>query len=40
VRDAFTLEVPRGKIDSPVVILLAATFGDVLLIDQRVCDPS
>lgn len=40
VRDAFTLEPPQGKIDSPVVILLAARFGDVLLIDQRVCDPS
>lgn len=40
VRDAFTLEVPVGKIDSPVVILLAASFGDVLLIDQRVSDPS
>jgi pantoate--beta-alanine ligase len=40
VRDAFTLAKPVGKIDSPVVILLAARFGDVLLIDQRVCDPS
>lgn len=40
VRDAFTLDVPAGQINSPVVILLAARFGDVLLIDQRVCDPS
>ena len=40
VRDAFTLEKPQGKINSPVVILLAVRFGDVLLIDQRVCDPS
>jgi pantoate--beta-alanine ligase len=40
VRDAATLEVPQGQINTPVVILLAATFGDVLLIDQRVCDPS
>lgn len=40
VRDATSLEVPTGKVTAPVVILLAATFGDVLLIDQRVCDPS
>lgn len=40
VRDAHTLEVPSGQIDSAVVILLAVRFGDVLLIDQRVADPS
>ena len=40
VRDAASLEVPTGKITAPIVILLAVTFGDVLLIDQRVCDPS
>ncbi|MBU2937656.1 MULTISPECIES: pantoate--beta-alanine ligase [Pacificibacter] len=40
VRDAASLEVPTGQITAPVVILLAATFGDVLLIDQRVCDPN
>nr|WP_319249205.1 pantoate--beta-alanine ligase [uncultured Celeribacter sp.] len=40
VRDATTLEKINGPIDRPVVILLAARFGDVLLIDQRVADPS
>lgn len=40
VRDAASLDVPDRKITAPVVILLAATFGDVLLIDQRVCNPS
>ncbi|RPE67253.1 pantothenate synthetase [Pacificibacter maritimus] len=40
VRDATSLEVPQGQIDRAVVILLAVRFGDVLLIDQRVCDPS
>lgn len=40
VRDAHTLEVPIGQIDSAVVILLAVRFGDVLLIDQRVADPN
>jgi pantoate--beta-alanine ligase len=40
VRDAHTLQVPVGQIDSAVVILLAVRFGDVLLIDQRVADPS
>jgi pantoate--beta-alanine ligase len=40
VRDAASFEVPTGKITAPIVILLAVTFGDVLLIDQRVCDPS
>ncbi|MCA0042706.1 pantoate--beta-alanine ligase [Celeribacter litoreus] len=40
VRDAATLETVDGKIAGPVVILLAARFGDVLLIDQRVADPS
>lgn len=40
VRDAHTLDVPVGQIDSAVVILLAVRFGDVLLIDQRVADPS
>ena len=40
VRDAATLEQIEGQIDRPVVILLAARFGDVLLIDQRVADPT
>ena len=40
IRDAATLEKINGPIDRPVVILLAARFGDVLLIDQRVADPS
>lgn len=40
VRDAATLEVVEGKITHPVVILLAARFGDVLLIDQRVATPA
>lgn len=40
VRDAATLEMVEGKITRPVVILLAARFGDVLLIDQRVATPA
>ena len=36
IRDAQTLEPVRGRPPRPVVILLAARFGDVLLIDQRV----
>ncbi|WP_417249559.1 pantoate--beta-alanine ligase [Celeribacter sp.] len=40
VRDAATLEEVTGQITAPVVILLAARFGDVLLIDQRVADPT
>lgn len=39
VRDAGTLEEIEGQITAPAVILLAARFGDVLLIDQRVVDP-
>lgn len=38
VRDAQTLDALNGPITAPVVILLAVRFGDVLLIDQRVCD--
>ncbi len=40
VRDAETLEDVPGAITRPVVILLAARFGDVLLIDQRVAHPA
>lgn len=40
VRDAETLHEVEGKITRPVVILLAARFGDVLLIDQRVANPA
>ncbi|SFJ32443.1 pantoate--beta-alanine ligase [Celeribacter neptunius] len=40
VRDAETLQDVEGKITRPVVILLAARFGDVLLIDQRVAEPA
>ncbi|GAA3863551.1 pantoate--beta-alanine ligase [Celeribacter arenosi] len=40
VRDAATLAEVTGPIEAPVVILLAARFGDVLLIDQRVADPT
>ena len=40
VRDAATLAEVTGAIEAPVVILLAARFGDVLLIDQRVADPT
>lgn len=39
IRDADTLESARGRPARPVVILLAAHFGDVLLIDQRVVSP-
>ena len=38
VRDAANLEYIRGKITSPVVVLLAVRFGKVLLIDQKVLD--
>jgi pantoate--beta-alanine ligase len=40
VRDAETLADVPGPITAPVVILLAARFGDVLLIDQRVANPA
>ena len=40
IRDAATLEKVDGQIDTAVVILLAARFGEVLLIDQRVADPT
>lgn len=40
VRDAETLAEVPGAITRPVVILLAARFGDVLLIDQRVAHPA
>lgn len=40
VRDAATLAKIEGLIERPAVILLAARFGDVLLIDQRVADPT
>lgn len=39
IRDANTLEPVKGRPAHPVVILLAARFGDVLLIDQRVVSP-
>lgn len=39
VRDAETLAPVTQGITAPVVILLAARFGDVLLIDQRVANP-
>ena len=39
VRDAQTLTSVRGIIKTPVVVLLAVRFGDVLLIDQRVVSP-
>jgi pantoate--beta-alanine ligase len=40
VRDAATLDVIRGPIGKPAVVLIAMRFGAVLLIDQRVvCDP-
>jgi pantoate--beta-alanine ligase len=40
VRDAETLADVHGLITAPVVILLAARFGEVLLIDQRVAVPA
>lgn len=40
IRDAATLDVVDGRIERAVVILLAARFGDVLLIDQRVANPA
>ena len=39
VRDAATLANVKGQITTPVVVLLAVRFGDVLLIDQRVVSP-
>lgn len=39
VRDAESLAPVRGRITTPVVVLLAVRFGDVLLIDQRVISP-
>jgi pantoate--beta-alanine ligase len=39
VRDAESLGPVRGRITTPVVVLLAVRFGDVLLIDQRVISP-
>lgn len=36
IRDAATLAPLRGKIIRPAVALLAVSFGDVLLIDQRI----
>ncbi len=39
IRDAQTLAPLNGPITRPAVILLAARFGDVLLIDQRVAAP-
>lgn len=39
VRDAETLAPLRGVLTRPAVILLAARFSDVLLIDQRVVHP-
>ncbi|SLN53523.1 Pantothenate synthetase [Aquimixticola soesokkakensis] len=39
IRDAETLAEVHGDIVAPVVILLAARFGPVLLIDQRVASP-
>lgn len=39
LRDAATLaQLPAGPLDRPGVILIAARFGDVLLIDQRVVE--
>ena len=39
VQDAATLSDLKGRPNAPVVILLTARFGDVLLIDQRVATP-
>lgn len=39
IRRADDLAPVRGRIETPVVILLAVRFGDVLLIDQRVAAP-
>jgi len=39
IRDAETLETIAGPLQRPAVILLAARFGKVLLIDQRVVCP-
>ncbi len=40
LRDATTLEPLSGPLDRPAVVLVAARFGNVLLIDQRVVTPS
>ncbi|WP_299844294.1 pantoate--beta-alanine ligase [uncultured Paracoccus sp.] len=40
IRRASDLAAISGQPDQPVVVLLAVRFGGVLLIDQRVCDPS
>lgn len=39
VRDAATLGPVRGALERPAVVLVAARFGHVLLIDQRVVTP-
>ncbi|WP_422071965.1 pantoate--beta-alanine ligase [Tranquillimonas rosea] len=39
IRDAQTLAPVQGVPSGPLVVLLAARFGDVLLIDQRVVTP-
>jgi len=39
IRDAGTLETIAGPLDRPAVILVAARFGPVMLIDQRVVTP-
>lgn len=39
IRDAETLDSVSGPLTAPAVILLAARFGKVLLIDQRVVTP-
>lgn len=39
IRDAATLEPVSGPLAGPAVILVAARFGQVLLIDQRVVTP-
>lgn len=39
IRDAQTLQSIAGPLTAPAVILLAARFGQVLLIDQRVVTP-
>lgn len=39
IRRADDLGPVAGRPDQPIVVLLAVRFGDVLLIDQRVCPP-
>ncbi len=39
IRDAATLQPVDGRLERPAVVLLAAQFGNVLLIDQRVVTP-